>query len=232
METSFSLHNSCKHDQSYEIDGFLTCILCGRVINEQVFENNLTNCDLICPPSPPSPIFENAAFSYTTKEKNLLTEMLNRDFFSKEVYHTAYGLIQKWQKEKIVYKKYHTPYSIYFASKIHDYPICMKTISNFLGVDLKEIFKLQKIIPLKRDISPSRYIFKFGKILHINFQNLKIAENLANRLYENLAIQPLILAISILIYLNPKIDVAYLCNISHVSYATIKKWMKIFHDYV
>lgn len=229
MESDSTISNSCKHEQSFEIDGFLTCILCGIVIDEQIYENPIKNKNSL--PQITSYTLVNSPPSYS-RERVLLEEMLNRDYLSSEVCNTALHLIEKWGKENVMLKKFHLPYSIYYASKIKNFPICIKTISNFLGIDIKEFLKLEKNLPLKNEISPSKYIFKFGKILKLHFSQINECKNTAKILYEILTIQPIILAASVIFFKHPQINVEYLSKVTHVSIVTIKKWVKIFHEYV
>lgn len=244
MDSHFTFFDrSCSHELTNEIDGFLTCISCGLVIEHQVFESSVKKSDFNHPVlnDPHShPLISNSKLSNSTpffkqtqkpsKDIETLKEMLNRDLFSVEVFNLAHELILKWQKAKIPYKKSHLPYAVYFASKSLDFPINPRTLSKYLNIGVKEIFRLEKILPLKNDFSPIKYIFKFGETLKIKFKDLKKCESQCLKLSKNLCIQPVILATSIIVYNFPNIDIQFLCEISHVSMNTIKKWTSLFDE--
>lgn len=224
-----SLIKQCDHKYTDDIEGFNTCLLCGLVLYEQVFMNtNLHDSN-----------FENRKNLECSKQKShkrlsqnkqLLKEMYNRDFFSYEIYCHSKILIEKWLNEKVPFVKYHSAYAVYYSSKLLNFPIIIHQILSFLNIDIKEFFRLEKIIPSEKSILPSKYVNKFGGILKISYPLIHKISILADKLILKTNITPICLAISLIYISNKSLDVSYLSLISYVSIPSIKKWSKILKD--
>lgn len=213
----------CEHHHTGDIEGFNTCFLCGLVLQEQVYEmnfgsimNSLDN--------------ENKSKLNIKMEKKIkkdiliLEEMYERDFFSFDVLEESKIFIKKWAQDKVPFSNLHCAYSIYFSSKKLNFPILLHQISSFLNISLKDIYRLEKIIPCKESILPSRYVNKFGGILNISFQDIKQISSHADYLILTTNINPICLAISMIYSKIPNLDIKTLSSISNISIPSIIKW--------
>lgn len=218
----------CGHKYSSDIDGFNTCIQCGLVLSSQnflepqyenerkeIFGDKQKNIDRI---------------KFEKKFRNdilLLKEMYSRDFFSYEVYQQSKILLRKWLDENQPFSKFHCAYSVYYASKMLNFPILMFQIILFLNIEFKDVYRLEKILPNKEIIQPSKYVNKFGGILNIPYKNIVLISEIADNLISKTNINPICLAICLLYNKISSLNIKTLSQISNISIPTIKKWNKI-----
>lgn len=224
----YKMISQCDHNLTDDIEGFNTCLLCGLVLHEQSYVMDFGS---ILESSGNEIKSEKSCKMKKNRNKNdfcLLKEMYERDFFSFEVLQLSKSYIKKWAEDKIPFSKFHCAYAVYFSSKKLNFPILIHQISSFLNISLKDIYRLEKIIPCKESILPSKYVNKFGGILNIPYSDIKQICYHVDHLISTTNISPICLAISMIYSKIPNLEIKTLSAISYTSIPSIVKWKTIF----
>ena len=235
-----NLNQTCAHPFTNEVDGFLTCVGCGLVLENSIFldeNSSKKKClwnEII--EEKYSRFYEknedkkNENFKNIVRLKSkilLLREMYERDFFSLQILHEAENLLTLWKKNKVPFSNFHCAYSIYFASKKNNFPLIFNQITSFLNINEKDVLRLEKILPTHTIIPSSKFVNKFGAIMKVPYKDIVKISKISDILFEKINISSPVLAVSLIFYFFPSLNLLFLSRISNVSQPTIKKWVKI-----
>ena len=221
MESDSEISSQCEHENQAEVEGYLTCIDCGHVVSESVFECDTQSITFLKSEEP----LDNSAL-------DLLNEIYHKDIISKELLDLCILHIKKWSKEKLPLRKYHTCFAIYYCSRMIDFPISLCEISKLFQIPPKKICLLEKFVPRLKQLSPHSFLSKYCAMLKISFHEERKMRELCEIIDRNLNIQPSIAAAVLISIIDGKYSISQISNVSLVTIQTIRKWRKIFTLYL
>lgn len=232
-------NSQCLHTQTRDLDGFHVCISCGLVLDNLVFcpydlkktfvLNESLSCDqnieYICEKNTPNHS-EDKKYKKISKKKSELYEIYQKNFINFEVYQLCVYLVEKWIDLKIPLEKYHIIYSVYYASRKLGLPISLKEISIFFQISIKQICRLEKILPITNNLNTEDFIFKYCSILSIPYIKAKKCLLTLGNVKKNLDIPDCILAACIIFHTNPELSLSKICSLCNISEYSLNKWTK------
>ena len=161
-----------------ESDGYNVCYLCGHVISEFTFYNDVTLSD--------SNLFkENHEFA---------EELYSKDIISLKVLKDAKIFIKKWKEEKLPHKQFHEIYAIYYSSKINKFPLTLKELSYFSGKSIKNFCKVEKYLKKNILTSPLDFLEKHCKLLNLTFSDEKLVKDKIEEIEKKITATPSIIS--------------------------------------
>lgn len=170
-ETSkgYDLIFSCQHNENCDRDGYLVCLICGKVLCTQTYEDydhkTLFNENYEFN-SKPEQIINTEFYEKHCTDK--LLEMVDRNLISKEVYYYAVDLKVKWAQEKIEKKAFHDVFSIYQSTRELNYPITLQEICSYFQVSMKKISEMEKHFKFTKSNSTEVYVYKFCGVFNLS----------------------------------------------------------------
>lgn len=219
MENDKSLSFTCRHANQAEIEGCLTCIECGLVMSENVYEQSFES-------STNNTLYKN------TPNLELLREIYHKNFISRELLDLCTTYINKWRLENIPYSKYHVSYAIYYCSGIINFPISLSEISKLFQLSPKKICSLEKYIPSQKLVSSQSFVAKYCAMLKIPFTQEKELIDLCSIIDRNFSVQPSVSSAALISLLKNDCEHALISAVSMVTIPTIRKWKKKFDKFL
>lgn len=151
-QKGYELISSCKHDTNCEIEGYLVCMKCGKVLETSTFEENICKLSL------------DGCEKYISD--NLL-DMVDLDLISKDVYFRATDLKVEWAKENRSKKSFHNIFAVYQASRELKYPITLHEICQYFQISVKKISEMEKYFQFHQTNTTEVYVNKFSGMFEL-----------------------------------------------------------------
>lgn len=202
--------SKCMHLENGEVEGYLTCFLCGSVLEYQTFENTHSlNC-------------LKTHSSNLHSDSHMLEEIYYKNIISYELFNQCNYYVMKWKKADVPLRKYHVPFSIYYCSRKINFPISLREISELFKISVKEICMLEKYLDFDCDVSFNSYLNKYASILGVSFQEQEKIKKQFSPMCKNFNCSINIFCAAVLFIHTSDLD--SIANVTKITKFTIKKW--------